>query len=116
MKSAAVILAAFAFLAGAASATERYTDARILEVESADDRITVFLTNVSGDNPPLGNGYTNLSPERPLLMIANSVADVSARRHLFAVALTAYTAGMVVRFRWEDAGANAGRVIAIISR
>jgi len=116
MKFSASIIIALAFLASTASATERYTNARIVEVECADDRITVFLADVTGDSPPLGNGYTNLPPERPSLMVANSVADVSARRHLFATALAAYTTGAVVRFRWEDAGTNAGRMIAIISR
>ena len=116
MKISAAWLGIFVLLAGTAIATERYTYATISEVECADDRVTVFLTNVSGDMPPLANGYTNIAPDRPSLLIASTVAEVSSRQHLIATTLAAYMAGTTVRFRWEDTGTLPGRVIAIVSR
>jgi hypothetical protein len=49
-------------------------------------------------------------------MLANSIEDANARKHLYAAALVALTQGTVVRFRWEDAGPNPYRITHILVR
>lgn len=102
-------------VSGIANAAERYTEARILQVETSDNSIIVFLDVVSGDTPPHGNGGSNESI-KPYLLLANSPSDIANRNHVLATALMAHSAGSVVRFRWEDAGANAGRVVVMLLR
>jgi len=96
--------------AGTAQAVTRYTDARIVEIETGDEQIHLFLEVLGGDSPPLGNGGTNLTPNRPYLMLATSATEVTNRKHMLASALTAYSTGAVVRIRWEDATATPNRV------
>lgn len=45
--------------AGIEGATERYTEARIDQIETSEGAIIVFLEFLSGDTPPLGNGLSN---------------------------------------------------------
>jgi hypothetical protein len=101
---------------GSAFATERYTEARITEVEANDTVVVVFLEVISGSAPPAGNGNTNDTIAKPYLLLTNSASDIANRKHLLSNALVALSAGSTVRFRWEDAGTNAGRVIAMLVR
>jgi hypothetical protein len=96
--------------AGAAQATDRYTDARILEIETGVQQIHLFLEVLGGDAPPLGNGGTNLLPNRPYLMLANTAAEIAERKHMYAAALAAHAAGAIVRIRWDDAAVTPNRV------
>jgi hypothetical protein len=112
-----------AFLAGAvmfaclssASATERYTEARITGIEAYDLNIVVFLQYVSGDGLPQGNGGTNGSIQS-FLFLANSPTDITNRKHFLATALLAQAQNASVRIRWEDAGANANRIVVLLTR
>ena len=106
-----------AFLAAAtASAAERYTEARIIQVETSDNAILVFLEVISGDAPPLGNGLTNQPVSQHSLYVANSAADIANRKHLLASVLAAHTTGSQVRIRWEDSGVDANRIVALLAR
>jgi hypothetical protein len=86
-----------------ATSVERYTEARISQVETSDLAIFVFLDMVSGDAPPVGNGGSNEPLSKPYLFLAISAEEVEARQHLLASAFVALAAGTVVRFRWDDA-------------
>jgi hypothetical protein len=97
-------------------AYERYTEARITQIETSETAIFVFLQVVSGDAPPTGNGGSNEPAIKPYLVLANSVEDLAARKHYQAAALVAMTNGTVVRFRWDDAGPNANRVMVMLVR
>jgi hypothetical protein len=112
-----ILLATVALLlsSGPVLAVERYTEARITQLETNDAGMYVFLQVVSGDAPPVGNGGSNESV-KPYLILANSAEDVAARKHYLAAALVAMTTGTVVRFRWDDAGVNANRVWVMLVR
>jgi hypothetical protein len=116
MKALNALAAVLAFAAGTASATERYTEARITQVEASDTTILVFLQLISGDSPPLGNGLTNQPVNQHWLFLANSFTDIGNRRHLVASALAAHALGSEVRIRWEDSGADANRIVALLTR
>lgn len=98
-----------------AQAVERYTEARITQLEVSDNSIILFLDVVSGEAVPIGNGGSNES-NKPFLMLANSAADIESRKHILAAALLAQTQGSVMRFRWEDAGTNANRIVVLLLR
>ena len=116
MKVRSLILIALICACGPASATIRYTEARITQVETSDLGIYVFLQLVSGDAPPTGNGGTNEPLIKPYLLIANSVDDFTTRAHLTATALVALSLGTVVRFRWDDAGPDALLITHLLVR
>jgi hypothetical protein len=116
MKAINTLAAVLTLAAGTAGATERYTEARIIQIEASETAILVFLQLVSGDAPPLGNGLTNQPVNQHWLFLANSSSDIANRRHLLASALTAHALGSDVRIRWEDAGAEANRIVALLSR
>jgi hypothetical protein len=112
-----ILLATVALLLGSGPvlAVERYTEARITQMETGESVIWLFLEVVSGDAPPTGNGGSNESV-KPYLILANSLEDLNARKHYQAAALVAMTTGTVVRFRWDDAGVNANRVWVMLVR
>jgi hypothetical protein len=116
MKRSTLLIALLALACGTAAATERYTEARIFQIETSDASVVAFLEVVSGEAPPIGNGGSNESFSKPMLLLANSATDITARNHLLGSAFVAMTQGTVVRFRWEDAGTNAGRVIVMLIR
>jgi hypothetical protein len=100
---------------GPAMAVERYTEARIRQIETSEANVLVFLDVVSGDAPPVGNGGSNESI-KPYLILANSPESIASRKHLLANAWLAFTQRSVVRFRWDDAGANANCVFVMLVR
>ena len=110
MRALCALFAMSMLAAGAAQATIRYTDARIIEIETSEEQIHLFLEVLGGDAPPLGNGGTNMVPDRPYLMLANSAAELENRKHMYAAALAAHSAGAVVRIRWDDASVTPNRV------
>ncbi|HEU5134645.1 MAG TPA: hypothetical protein VFU13_05835 [Steroidobacteraceae bacterium] len=116
MKSRSLILLAMMFACGPVSATIRYTEARITQIETSDLGIYVFMQVVSGDAPPTGDGGTNEAIAKSYLLIANSVDDFTARAHLLSSALVALTLGTVVRFRWDDAGPDAALITHLLVR
>ena len=116
MLKVCICAAALALLNTAAHAVERYTEARIAQVETSDASIVVFLDSVTGDSPPIGNGGSNEAINKPHLFIANSATDIASRDHMLGSALLALSLGSMIRFRWEDAGANAGRVVVMLVR
>jgi hypothetical protein len=117
MRIAIVTTALAAFLVAAtASAAERYTEARIIQVETSDTAILVFLQVISGDTPPLGNGLTNQPGSQHWLYLAKSTEDIDKRKHLLASALAAQVTGSQVRIRWEDSGADLNRIVALLAR
>jgi hypothetical protein len=116
MKALNALTAMLALAAGTASATERYTEARIIQIEASETAVLVFLQLLSGDSPPLGNGLTNQPVNQHWLFLANSSTDITNRRHLVASALTAHALGSEVRIRWEDAGTDANRIVALLTR
>jgi hypothetical protein len=61
---------------GSANATIRYTEARIIEIETTDTQIFLFLEFLSDDAPPLGNGGSNSLPNRSYLTLANTAAEI----------------------------------------
>jgi hypothetical protein len=94
-------------------AAERYTEARITQIEVSDETIVVFLAVASGDAPPMGNSGSNEPVSKPYLYLANSSTDIANRRHFLAAALTAQTLGTIARFRWEDTNS---RVTVMLAR
>jgi hypothetical protein len=100
---------------GSASAAERYTEARITGIEAYDLNIVVFLEYVAGDGLPQGNGGSN-GAIQPFLFLASSPTDITNRKHFLAAALLAQAQNASVRIRWEDAGANANRIIVLLAR
>ncbi|MBM0105758.1 hypothetical protein JM946_13535 [Steroidobacter sp. S1-65] len=101
---------------GSAHATIRYTEAQIIEIETGETQISLFLQVLSGDAPPLGNGGTNSPPNRHYLTLASTAIEVESRKHMLAAALMAQTTGAVVRFRWDDASATPDRVEYMLVR
>ena len=99
-----------------AHATVRYTDARIIEIETSDQEIYLFLQVLSGDAPPLGNAGTNSMPERPYLFLATNPTEIETRKHMLASALAAHTTQAVVRIRWDDASTPPNRVEYLLIR
>jgi len=67
---------------GTVHAVTRYTDARIIEIETSEQQIHLFLEVIGGDTPPSGNGGTNLPPDRPYVMLANTAEELAVRKHL----------------------------------
>ena len=114
LKPAMVLL--LAFTCGTAFGTERYTEARITQVDAHETGITLFLQIVSGDATPTGNGGSNEPLEKPYLVLANSPETIAARRHLLSACLVALTLGTTVRFRWEDAASVPGWITVILVR
>lgn len=104
MKQRSALFLVLMFVCGTASATVRYTEARITQVETSDAGIYFFLQFVSGDAPPTGNGGSNEPVTKSYLILANSADDIPLRQHLLASGLVALSLGTVVRFRWDDAG------------
>jgi hypothetical protein len=104
-----------ALLVGPTIAMERYTEARISQIETGETNVLAFLEVVSGDAPPQGNGGSN-EAIKPYLMLANSAESIESRKHLLANAWIAFTRGSIVRFRWDDAGANANCVYVMLVR
>jgi hypothetical protein len=117
MNGLASFLAACVMFAcyGSASAAERYTEARITGIEAYDLNIVVFLEYVAGDGLPQGNGGSN-GAIQPFLFLASSPTDITNRKHFLAAALLAQAQNASVRIRWEDAGANANRIIVLLAR
>lgn len=105
--------ALFFSCAGIAGATERYTDARIAQVETSENTIIVFLEFLSGDTPPLGNGLSNQPTAHYWLYIAGASGEIPGRRHMFASALVAQSRSTDVRIRWED---STNRIIALLDQ
>lgn len=101
---------------GQAHATVRYTEARIIEIETSDQEIYLFLEILSGDAPPVGNGGTNSLPNRPYLFLATNATEIANRKHMLASALAAHSTGAVVRIRWDDASTPANRVEYLLTR
>lgn len=101
---------------GSAQAAIRYTDAQIIEIESSEQQIHLFLNVLSGDAPPMGNGGTNSAPDRPYLMLANTSTEIEARKHMLATAMMAHASGARVRLRWDDASATPNRVEFLLIR
>ena len=116
MRSCGFVLILVSLLAGTANATERYTEAKITQIEPGDNQILLFLQVVSGDAPPNGNGASNEPFNKPYLFLANSASDIASRAHFLATALLAHSQQSVVRIRWEDAGVNANRVMVLLLR
>jgi hypothetical protein len=104
-----------AWMATPAQAVERYTEARITQVDMSDNTIVLFLEVVSGEAVPVGNGGSN-EFNKPFLILAGTAADIEARKHFLAAALLAQTQGSIMRFRWEDAGVNANRIVVMLLR
>ena len=98
-----------------AFATERYTEARITGIDCYDLNIVVFLEYISGDGLPQGNGGSN-GAIQPFLFLATSPTDITNRKHFLAAALLAQAQNASVRIRWEDAGANANRIVVLLAR
>jgi hypothetical protein len=111
-----VIIAAGLLCAGSAQATIRYVEARIIEIETSDTQIYLFLQLLSGDAPPLGNGGTNSLPNRYYLKLADTSTEIAARKHMLASAITAQTTGATVRIRWDDASVTPDRVDYLLVR
>jgi hypothetical protein len=111
----AVAVALMSFTSPSTAAV-RYTEARITQVETSDMGIYVFLSVVSGDLPPTGNGGSNEPLTKYYLMLANSVETIAARKHLLASALVGLTNGATVRLRWDDEGTNAYLVTHMLVR
>jgi hypothetical protein len=109
------VFSALTFGVMPAQAVERYTDARITQLDMSDNTIVLFLEVISGEAVPIGNGGSNES-NKPFLMLANSAADIESRKHFLAAALMAQTQGSIMRFRWEDAGTNANRIVVLLLR
>jgi hypothetical protein len=112
----AVIVTLALLASTAVNATERYTEGRIIQVETSDVGVLVFLQLTSGDAPPLGNGLTNQPVSQHWLYLANSATDIGNRKHLLASALSAHAIGAPVRIRWEDSGMNANRIVALLAK
>lgn len=110
-----MVLAAMSLEMAPAKAVERYTEARITQIDMSDNTIVLFLEVVSGEAVPIGNGGSNESM-KPFLMLASSAADIESRKHFLAAALMAQTQGSIMRFRWEDAGTNANRIVVLLLR
>jgi hypothetical protein len=100
---------------GPALAAERYTEARITQIETSESNVLLFLQVVAGDPPPAGNGGSNESI-KPYLMLANSPTDLAERKHLVANAFVALTTGSTVRFRWDDSTPEPGYVVVMLVR
>jgi hypothetical protein len=96
-----------------AHAAERYTEARITQVETGEIYVSLFLSVVSGDAPPVGNGGSNEPVTKPFLVLANSATDIANRKHMLSAALLAYAQGSVLRFRWEDTDS---RIMVMLTR
>ena len=107
-------LALFCF--GSAHAAIRYTEARIVEIETSDTSIFMFLEVLSGDAPPVGNGGTNSLPNRPYLTLATNATDVGNRKQMLSAAFLAYSTDSVVRLRWDDASATPDKVEYMLVR
>jgi hypothetical protein len=114
--SRVILLVAISFGSGTAWTAERYTEARITQVESGDEQVVVFLQWQSGDSLPPGNGGSNEPGQKYFLYLAKSSTDIAIRRHFIASALAAMSNQSVARFRWEDTGTNAGRVMYMLVR
>lgn len=110
------ILAAGLLCTASAQATVRYTEAQIIEIETSDTQIYLFLELVSGDTPPLGNAGTNALPERRYLKLANSAAEIETRKHMLASAIAAQMTAAVVRLRWDDASATPDKIDYMLVR
>jgi hypothetical protein len=102
---------------GSAFAAERYTEARITQIEVSELNIMLFLSDISGDLPPSGNGGSNEPVViKHSLFLANSAEDIAARKHILAAALVAQAQGTMVRFRWDDTGPSAYRFLVMLVR
>jgi len=100
---------------GTLFATERYTEARITQVDASEASIVLFLQVVSGDATPTGNGGSNESI-KPYLVLANTAETIASRKHLLSAGLLAMTLGTVVRFRWDDAVPAPGWIVVMLVR
>ena len=85
-----------------AMAADRYTEARVTQIETSDFGSYVYLQVVSGDAPRVGNGGSNEPVSKPYLILSASQQDSDARRPMIASAFVALNSGAVVRFRWDD--------------
>lgn len=101
---------------GSAQAAVRYTDAQVIEIETGDLQIHLFLPLQDGDAPPMVNGSTNSTPNRPYLLLANTAIEIAVRKHMLAEAMMAHASGARVRIRWDDAGATPNRVEYLLIR
>ena len=115
MKHRLTLLLLLISASGTAFATERYTEARITQVDAGEASIVFFLQIVSGDATPTGNGGSNESI-KPYLVLANTPETISSRKHLLTAGLVALTSGTVVRFRWDDAAPMPGWIIVMLVR
>lgn len=105
-----------ALMAGSANAAERYTEARIFQIETSELGTYLFLEAVSGDAPPSGNGGTNEPLSKPYLLLARTAQEQDARKPMLACALVGLTQGTTLRFRWDDAGTTPYLITHILVR
>jgi len=110
--AAALLMSSFC---GQVLAIDRYTEARILQIETSELGIYVFLQPVSGDATPAGNGGSNEPLSKPYLILADA-NNMAARKHMIASAHVALTTGTVVRFRWDDAGSLPNLITHLLLR
>jgi hypothetical protein len=115
MKTSSSLAILFLFAGGPTLAAERYTEARITQIETSESNVLLYLQVVAGDPPPTGNGGSNESI-KPYLMLANSPTDIAERKHLVANAIVALTTGSTVRFRWDDSTPEPGYVVVMLVR
>jgi hypothetical protein len=92
-------------------AADRYTEARILQVETSDFGIYVFLQVVSGDAPPVGNGGSNEPLSKPYLIVSTSSQEAESRKAMLANVMVALTTGTTVRLRWDDTNARISHLL-----
>lgn len=102
MKFKIAVAALLAFAAGPLFAADRYTEARVYQVEASELGMYVYLQVISGDAPPVGNGGSNEPVNKPYLILTSSPQDLEARKALVTSAFVALTTGSLVRFRWDD--------------
>ena len=112
MRQLLLIALALPVLPTSAVAADRYTEARITQIETSDSGIYVFLQIVSGDAAPVGNGGSNEPLSKPYLILSASQQDADARKPMIASAFVALNTGAVVRFRWDDTNSRITHLLA----
>jgi hypothetical protein len=84
------------------NAADKRTSARIKKVEAYSTGILVWLQRIEGDVIPMGaSGYFGQTSNTRLLL-ADTPAEIEARKHMLSTALAAYSMGDPVWFYWSD--------------